>query len=111
MEPNFNLNKNALCSRKIAAIALNTDDESNSPTNTVITKITQNSSQNVYSQEQIQPPTGQITENVVTLDILERRLAAFRTDFQKAQDKKFKDMKNELETRLANAMTGIMATN
>eukprot|EP00957_Ditylum_brightwellii_P020143 1519191-Ditylum_brightwellii.AAC.1 len=93
MEPNFNLNKNALCSRKQAVIALNTNDESSSPNNTVITKIKQNPSQNVYSQQQIQPPTLQITENVVTLDILERRLAAFRTDFQKAQDKKFKDMK------------------
>eukprot|EP00957_Ditylum_brightwellii_P003433 259916-Ditylum_brightwellii.AAC.1 len=34
MEPNFNLTKNALHSRKRAAIALNTDDESASPTNT-----------------------------------------------------------------------------
>eukprot|EP00957_Ditylum_brightwellii_P054923 4162171-Ditylum_brightwellii.AAC.1 len=50
-------------------------------------------------------------ENIVTLDILERRLGAFCIDFQKAQDKKFKDTKNELETRLANAMAEIMATN
>eukprot|EP00957_Ditylum_brightwellii_P028620 2162537-Ditylum_brightwellii.AAC.1 len=58
IKPNFNLNKHALCSKKQAAIALTTDDESTNPANTVITNITQHISQNVNSQEQLQMPTG-----------------------------------------------------
>eukprot|EP00957_Ditylum_brightwellii_P052987 4017398-Ditylum_brightwellii.AAC.1 len=82
MEPNFNFNKNALHSRTRAAIALTNNDKSASPANTVSTNITQHTSQNVHSQEQQQMLTGQIAENVVALDILERRLAAFHTEFQ-----------------------------
>eukprot|EP00957_Ditylum_brightwellii_P016265 1223317-Ditylum_brightwellii.AAC.1 len=77
---NFNLNKNALRSHKRMAIAITMSDDPKQTDNNNEGQQTQNNSQKntaqVTAQKEVNLPR-KIPDNIVTLDILEKRLAKF----------------------------------